>query len=260
MRARAQAEYHISRIRFQETRAARRARATICVSPADATHFANLGARRIVMAPNGVDRDLFELPISGEDSDSVLFFGQISWPPNYDGLDRFLRIGWPRVRAELPNVRLRVAGPGVKEALRERGALEAGVDVVGLVDDITTELQRARIVVVPIWAGGGTRLKVLEAMASGRTVVGTTLGVAGIGFIDGEHGLLAEDSIGLAARLVEVLNDRGLARRLGEAARAHVRAFEWTKATATAGRLYAELVEEHSRASPVRRTSRGDGV
>ena len=77
-------------------------------------------------------------------------------------------------------------------ALRDRLSAHEGVDVLGLVADLPATLAAARVVVVPIWEGGGTRLKVLEALAAGRAVVSTALGASGIGFQDGRHGLLAE--------------------------------------------------------------------
>ena len=78
------------------------------------------------------------------------------------------------------------------DALRMRLSHVEGVEVLGLVADLPGALAAARAVIVPIWEGGGTRLKVLEALAAGRPVVGTSLGVGGVGFEDGRHGLLGE--------------------------------------------------------------------
>ena len=88
------------------------------------------------------------------------------------------------------------------DALRARLAAVEGVEVLGLVADLPGALAAARAVVVPIWEGGGTRLKVLEALAAGRAVVATSLGASGVGFRDGRHGLLGEHPAELAAALV----------------------------------------------------------
>ena len=238
---RARSAYHLHRMRLAEARAAHQACAVVCVSPADQEHFDRVGARFTVLAPNGVDECLFSLPVDAAESGSVLFFGSTSWSPNLEGLNRFLQEGWPLVRRIRPDARLRIAGPGVDRALAARRDFDEGVDVVGLVDDIATELQRAAAVVVPIWSGGGTRLKVLEAMAAAKALVGTTLGVSGIGFVDREHGLVADDPTGLAEKLVQVLGDPGEARRYGLAAREHARAFEWTLATRELRAFYTRV-------------------
>ena len=94
-----------------------------------------------------------------------------------------------------------------------------GVDIVGMVDDVNPHLDRAAVVVVPLRIGGGTRLKIVEALAKGKAVVSTRLGAEGIDVVDGEHLLLADDPQDIADRVEQVLADPALARRLGDAGR-----------------------------------------
>ena len=238
---RARAEYHHWRLKNVERRAARRGDALICVSPADRAYFIRAGSRRVVLAPNGIDAQLLKIPATAGRSDDVLFFGQLAWPPNLDGLRRFLAEGWPAVLSKVPGARLRIAGPGADRTLG-RSVPTTGVDVVGFVDDIGDELARVRAVVAPIWEGGGTRIKVLEAMAAGRPVVGTPLAVEEIGFQDRVHGLVGDTPVQLAEHLATLLQKADLATRLGSAARERAREFEWRLATAEAQRLYAEWI------------------
>lgn len=224
--------------RSLERREVPRADAVLCVSDEDAAHFAGLGGRPLVV-PNGVDGELFdvrEAPAAGE---RVLFFGQLGYAPNTLGLLRFVRQGWPRVVARRPDARLRVAGPGLEAKFAARLREHPGVEPLGLVDDLRDEFARA-VVVVPIWQGGGTRLKVLEALAAGRPLAGTPLGVSGIGFRDREHGLIAEQPAALADAVVALLEDGARARAFGAAGRRLAEPYRWERVTAPAAELYAE--------------------
>ena len=106
----------------------------------------------------------------------ALFFGHFGYEANRRGVERFLEEGWPEVLRARPQARLAIAGGGMDDALRARLAAVEGVEVLGLVADLPGALAAARAVVVPIWEGGGTRLKVLEALAAGRAVVATSWG------------------------------------------------------------------------------------
>lgn len=230
------------RMRKTEERAVRAADLTITVSEHDDAYFRRLGARDTVLVPNGVDDELFDLdPRSGEPG-RVLFFGAYHWAPNRDGLVRFLREGWGRVAEQHAGARLRIVGSGPLDAVREAAAGLSAVEVVGLVDDIVAEIAAASLVVVPVWTGGGTRIKVLEAMAAARPIVGTGVGVERIGFRDGQHGLLREDPRELADAAVTLLRDpeRGVAA--GIAAREQVRGFGWSALAQPLEARYREAI------------------
>lgn len=236
--------YRALRMAAVERRAIRAARATLAVSEEDATTFERRGAQSVLRVPNGVDEGLFELPIDGGEPGRVLFFGAFFWPPNRLGIERFLDEGWPAVVARRPDARLRIVGPGPVEALRARAAGVPGVDVAGLVPDIADELARASVVVVPVWLGGGTRIKVLEALAAARPVVGTSVGVERVGFRDGVHGFVRDAPEDLADGIVRLLGDPAAARRMGAAGREHGEAFRWTRTTAPAEELYRTMLAE----------------
>jgi polysaccharide biosynthesis protein PslH len=218
-----------------ERRAAPHAGAVLCVSESDEAHFRALGARTLLV-PNGVDDALLDAPAPPAAGESVLFFGQLSYAPNALGLRRFLAEGWPRLAAARPAAELRVAGEGAPPDLA--GAAPR-VRLLGFVDDLRAELSRCALVLVPVWHGGGTRLKALEALAAGRPFVSTPLGAEGIGFVDGRDGLLAADPAGLAAAAAAVLADPALAARLAAGGRALAARFRWPEVTAPASELYA---------------------
>jgi glycosyltransferase involved in cell wall biosynthesis len=241
---RLRAAYRRSRMAAVERRCVERATATFAVSEADAAHFHSSGGGRVHVVPNGVDPEFFEVSEGGGDPISVLFFGQLCYRPNLEGITRFVRESWPRVLCRLPAARLRIAGPSAPASLHDLASAVPGVELLGFVDDLTAELRRAGAVVVPIWSGGGTRIKVLEALAAARPVVGTSLGVEQIGFADGVHGLVADSDDGLAEKLCAVLDDPLSAARFGANGRDLARGYEWEQTTAPAERLYRELAGE----------------
>ncbi|MEN3284670.1 MAG: polysaccharide biosynthesis protein PslH [Solirubrobacteraceae bacterium] len=234
--------YRVKRMERTERHAARRANAVLAVSDHDRAQFAKWRARQALLVPNGVDRELFGIPAGVPPGERVLFFGQFGWRPNVAGLLRYLTEAWPRVAAARPHAELRIAGPSAKQAVREAASAQPRVEVLGFVDDLLAELATARVTIAPLWVGGGTRIKVLEAMAAARPVIGTTIGVEQIGFEHDRHGLVADTPEGLAEATVSVLAEDGLATRLGAEARQLAQGYRWETTTAPAEQLYRDAV------------------
>src|SRR5204862_1439452 len=115
---------------------------------------------------------------------TALFFGAMNYYPNSDGIVFFVRQVLPILWSRYPKLRLRIVGPIPDGPGPVRDLASDRVEVVGFVDDLRAEIQRARVVVAPLRVGGGTRLKILEAMATGRPIVSTRIGAEGI---DVEH-------------------------------------------------------------------------
>jgi glycosyltransferase involved in cell wall biosynthesis len=229
-------------MRTVERREVVKASGVLCVSERDRDKLAAPGAR-IVVAPNGVDGEFFAIDQDQAEQDRVLFFGRLDYPPNDHGLARFLREGWGEVVASRPSARLRVIGGGASAKLREIADGTPGVEFVGFVEDLAAELAASCITLVPLWAGGGTRLKVLESLAAARPAVGTSLGVEGLGFVSGRHGLIDDSPRGLAERTIELLSDPNRRRALGEAGRELAEDYRWARTTAPAVELYRRLID-----------------
>ncbi len=195
---------------------------------------------RTAVVPNGVDIDSFVPSEAPPEADTVLFFGAINYYPNTDGLLFFLREAWPALKARRPGVRLRIVGPKPPPSIASWP--DPSVEVVGYVDDVRTEIARAAAIVAPLRIGGGTRLKVLEAMALGKAIVSTTLGAEGIDAAHEREVLIADDGEGLALQLARVLGDDALARRLGSAARKlAVDRYSWRAATDSLLQFYDRI-------------------
>lgn len=228
-------------MRRVERRVVPRATAVLVVSEGDRERLEVPGAELIVCA-NGVDDVFFEIPVDAGEPDRILFFGRHDYPPNEHGLARFLREGWGKVVAARPGARLRIAGAGVTDELRELAEETTGVELLGFVEDLVAEIAASSLTIVPLWAGGGTRLKVVEGMASSRPIVGTALGVEGVGFEGGRHGVVAESPAAMADGIVELLDDPERGRELGRAARDAAERYRWSHTTVAAAELYRRLL------------------
>lgn len=159
-----------------------------------------------VAVPNAVDVAPPDRP-TRSDRTQVLFVGSFGYAPNVEGARWLVEDVWPTVAAARPDATLAIVGPGSE-----------GFGGLGLVEDLAPRYAAAAVVVVPLRHGSGTRIKALEAFAHGVPVVGTTIGLEGLGVVDGTHALVADDASGLAARVVEVLDDPAIGRRLAAAA------------------------------------------
>ena len=172
---------------------------------------------RLLVAPNGVDVERYrQTPLPA--GPTILMTGSFQYGPNVDGARWLCDEVLPRVRAEVPDATLALVG---REPLPEVVAL-AGREGVALhadVPDMAPFLEAARVAVVPLRIGTGTRLKALEAMAAGRPVVGTTVGLEGLGLVAGVHAEVADDADAFAASVVRLLRDDGHAHALAEAGR-----------------------------------------
>jgi glycosyltransferase involved in cell wall biosynthesis len=216
------------------------AAAAVCAtSPDDAAVLEELGARRIVLVPNGVD--CAEVPHSRPASGcGLVYVGHYGYRPNLLAAGELVDEILPRVRASVPEAAVTLVG---REATRrlESKAGEA-VRLAGDVPDVLPHLRSARALVLPLRSGSGTRLKVLEALAAGVPVVSTALGVAGLGLRDGVEVLLGETPGELAAQTVRVLSDDELATRLSEDGRRLVEArYDWSVVARPLVELHASL-------------------
>jgi polysaccharide biosynthesis protein PslH len=184
----------------------------------------------IHVVENGVDTDYFALSEIDEEPHSVAFTGSLDWYPNVSGMEFFVREIWPRVKNGFPNSRLYVAGKNPPEQALRWGKEDSSIVVIPNPEDIRPWLARASAFVCPILDGGGTRLKVLDAMAMAKAVVSTTIGCEGLRVANGENILIADAPQEFADKLRLLLSDEELRNRLGRAARTLVESeYSWER-------------------------------
>jgi glycosyltransferase involved in cell wall biosynthesis len=214
-----------SRVRRLERRAAAICDRIWVCSTSDRERLAGLLSRPLPVdvVPNGIPRAegmpaTLPQPSATDQFPVILLVGHLGYEPNVDAAERLARIILPRIRARLPGARLVLAGRSPKPSVRALAGLD-GVSLVDSPDDVRPLLAGAHLCVIPLAMGGGTRIKILEAMAWGIPVVATPLAAEGLDLAADEELLLADSDEGLADMAVGLCSDRPRMMRLR--ARAH---------------------------------------
>jgi sugar transferase (PEP-CTERM/EpsH1 system associated) len=214
----------------------------LCVTMSEADKQVLIRANKrlqIEISPNGVDTHLCQpIPEAGE-TPAILFIGNMAYGPNIDGVVYFCSEIWPLIRQGVPDAEFWIVGMSPTERVKQLNG--DGIFVTGRVPDIAPYYKRSKVCVVPLRAGSGTRLKILEAMAFGRPVVSTSIGAEGLDVVDGKNIIIENESIPFAARIINLLRDKNLRNALITEARRHVvSVYDWD---VLAERLLTKLEE-----------------
>lgn len=245
---RALLELEWRKMRQYERRACSRASLTIAVSEADrALLTANALGASISSIPTGVDTSYFTPNGIPEAPAHLVFTGSMDWHPNEDGILHFIDALLPSIRREMPEVSLTVVGRNPTRRLL-KAAAEAGIQVTGTVDDVRPYVAKAAVYVVPLRVGGGTRLKIFEALAMGKAVVSTAVGAEGLPLLPGIHFLQAGDAAEFSRAVISLLRDPGRRRELGMAGRRLVEEqYSWLQVARQFETSCREGVANHAR-------------
>ena len=205
-----------------ERRYLRRADHILTVSAADRQTFSEfLDPSKITVIQTGVDIEYFRPTAGPEEENSLVFTGSMDWLPNEDGIFYFAEQILPLVRREIPNATLTVVGRSPSARLLAL-AEKSGIKITGRVDDVRPYIDRSAVYIVPLRIGGGTRIKIFEAMAMGKTVLSTSIGAEGLPVTHGRNILLADTPATFADRAILLLKSQKSRETLGQAARALV--------------------------------------
>jgi sugar transferase (PEP-CTERM/EpsH1 system associated) len=208
-----------------EKQMCRRFDSVIAVSADDREQMKNeYGATAVFDVPTGVDTEFFrptgsEIPLPH----NIVFTGSMDWLPNEDGIRYFMREIMPLIKNQVPDATLTVVGRNPPASLLEMSKDDQSLIITGRVDDVRPYIERSTAYIVPLRIGGGTRLKIFEAMAMEKAVVSTTVGAEGLPLTNGVELLLADDPQSFADAVVKVLTDAEYASALGRRAAANVR-------------------------------------
>jgi glycosyltransferase involved in cell wall biosynthesis len=189
--------------------------AVTAVSQEDAEALREAGARDdIVVIPIAIDTDEQAQVNRQPSGPNIVHVGTMYWPPNIEGINWFLDEIYPVVKAQMPDVRCTLIGARPPAKLVERADADPSLTVTGYVEDPTPYLADASMMMIPLRAGGGMRVKILNALAQGIPMVSTTVGCEGIALTDGEDILIADDPSDFANSTVRLLTDGQLNGRI----------------------------------------------
>jgi len=215
----------------------------IMVSEQDAAvsrHLLPNGRPPVEVVPNGVDCEQFHPGLAEPQPDTLIFNGSLAFPANFEAMQFFLHKVYPRIHNRCPNVRLLITG-STKGVDLDHLPMNESVTLTGFVEDIRPVVASSWAAIAPILSGGGSRHKILEAMAVRTPVVSTTKGAEGLDVIDGVHILLADDPATFANRTLQLLCDPGLRQRLATNARRLVeQRYDWIQIS----QRFVDLVED----------------
>lgn len=235
---------------------------TTTVSEVERQHLVDAGCDpgRIDVVPNGVDGRQLDIPLQTVPSDAPLIYtGSVTYEANLDAVRYFATDILPRIRATRPGVHLQVTGDTGRvntAALAASGA----VTFTGRIPAVAPILRNARLCIVPLRIGGGTRLKILEALAVGTPVVSTSKGIEGLHLVPEEHVLIGDDSESFARQVRRLLDDDALRARLSVNGRRVVAShYTWGIVGDACEQTVNQAVHDHAGRRSPQRAGKGSG-
>lgn len=210
-----------------------------------------MDAARITVVPTGVDLGLYQQDVAAAKAVKplVVFTGSMDWRPNIDGVLYFCREVWPGVQARVPGARFRIVGRTPPESIKKLSS--DTIEVTGSVPSVMEHLQEAAVVVVPLRVGGGTRLKIYEAMAMGKAVVSTSVGAEGLNVHHGADIMLCDDPGSFEQAVAMFLEDRSLREEYGQAAAQLAAQYDWPVIAERFAQVLEAIVRPGKLRSPV---------
>jgi sugar transferase (PEP-CTERM/EpsH1 system associated) len=204
----------------------------LAVSEADAKTFARLYPKSVTrpvhVVQTGVETDYFLPSAAAPERAHLVFTGSMDWLPNEDGMTYFCREILPKIRESEPEATLSIIGRAPTPAVRKLAEIP-GVEVTGRVDDVRPHIARGAVYVVPLRIGGGTRLKIFEAMSMAKAVVSTTVGAEGLPVTSGRDIDIADEPSRFAHAVVHLIRDTEARRAIETAARRLVvERYDWS--------------------------------
>ena len=233
------------KLRSAEKRAIVRFDGNICVSELDCEELRSLGKGALCrVVPNGTDVDFFRPVEAKSEGPSLVFAGSMTWYPNSDAMTLFAERIWPLIKEQIPGIVMNVIGSYPPAEVVRLSQSDHQFKVLGFVDDVRPYISRASVYVVPIRVGGGTRLKILDAMAMGKAIVSHPIGAEGLYVIHGKDIVIAEDPKSFADEVVELVHNEAKRRALATQARQTVvERYSWQGIVPVLEKFYHEVAD-----------------
>ncbi len=209
------------------------------------------------LIPNGVDTNHFQPFKTSPAPHSMVFVGMMKYVPNYDGVTWFLDEVFPKILEKVPDATITIVGKNPPPSIMHRA--NQNIIVTGFVDDTRPYIEKSAVYVVPLRMGGGTRLKIMEALAMKKPIVTTSIGCEGIDVINGQSSLIADTPTEFAARVIALFSNPGLVTELTEKGHELVKnRYKWESIGLQMDQAYKALTGLHSKPIGLADTSKAD--
>lgn len=245
---RAYLRYQAAKLKSYEGRACQRAQHVVAVSELDAQQLRELGpGARVTSVPNGVDTEYFHTSHTPRKPTSLVFVGGFTWFPNLDAITYFCEDILPKLLKTIPDIQLTVIGKQPDTPVAQNIAKHPNVKLAGLVEDIRPDVDAAAAYIVPLRIGGGTRLKILDALSMSKTIISTSVGCEGLDVEDGKTIVIADTPDAFAQAIVKVLADPAWADTIGQQGRQLVESrYDWAAVAKTLMAVYADTAQRQA--------------
>ena len=240
--------WDVTKLKFWERTVWKQADAVTAVSAEDAEVIASGTGTDVSVVPNGVDTDVFRSGRKQVSTDpTFLFVGNFRWLPNRDAAEMLIEHIWPLLKERYPNSRLRIVGRDISGPLAAKIKM-SGALISTDVTDITSSYREADFLIAPHAISGGTKFKMLEAMASGTAVITTPEGIAGLGATTGEHYVTARTPQEYADAVTDLWQHPEKRKRItGNARKFVVDRFDWKRSADTLDTVWKKAYESKKR-------------
>ena len=236
----------VKKLKYWETYFWKHAKKVVAMSDSDRIQMKKLcQGLSIDIVPNGIDAEYFLAKKKEEVyPPKVLYVGNFTWLQNIEAVEDLVNKVWPEIKKAVTNAKLWIVGMHMTDYIKNLKSDD--IEVTEGMPDIRDAYKRSTVLVTPIRGPGGTRLKILEAMASALPVVTTTVGAEGLGVSSGREALITDNLDDLVKSAVEVLRNPAVAKKLGESGRAFVeKNYTWDVSAEKLDRIYEEIVNEN---------------
>lgn len=202
---------------------------------------------KVDVVPNGIDYDHFKKYKIVKRSAPTVLYGaaNFKWLQNVEAADILLSDIWPKIKSRVKDAKLWIVGRHIPQSIREIEKKDSAIEITEGIPDVREALSAATLMIVPVKGPGGTRLKVLEALAAGLPVVSTSVGAAGLDLKNGYHAMIEDDPTKLAESCVKVINDKKLAQKIGaEGQKFAKKHFDWKIIVKIQNQIYQDVLAQ----------------
>jgi glycosyltransferase involved in cell wall biosynthesis len=238
----------VVKLRYWEKHFWAKARQLVAVSDEDRRIMQELiSGIDVDIIPNGVDtRYYMDKPIARKSPPRILYgVTNFEWLQNQEASQLLIKNVWPHVKKSMPEAKVWIVGRKIPEWIRELSQRDKSVEITENIPDARDAYRQASVMVAPIKGAGGTRLKILEAMAAGLPVVSTSIGVAGLKIQNGVQALISDTYEGLAKEAIKLLKNKALAEKIGRQGQRHVAGnFDWAEVVKLHDPIYKKVIRK----------------